>query len=129
MLVGREKRRRPEGPYLKQASSVSPHRVHYAPQPPPMRHDQVAHGELLDRSIPGWPIHHGAGHKAWKSPADDVDGTELNSSNCTNVFMSRYIGPVFRQDGSCERIDLHLPRDRPEPGPFEAKLQATDPTE
>jgi hypothetical protein len=64
---------------------------------------------------------------AWEASADEIDFGPMASFR--DIVKPRDVGPMFREDGATERIDLALPDDRTEAGPFEAELQPTDSAE
>jgi len=46
----------------------------------------------------------------------------------SDIVVAPHVGPVLREHGPTERIDLHLPANV-EPGPREAEIEAADPGE
>lgn len=55
-----------------------------------------------------------------EASTDEVDRSEVVLSDRSNIFVPFDSGPVLREHGSAERIDLHLPRGVTDAGPFEA---------
>lgn len=51
---------------------------------------------------------------------------EVRGADAPHVIVPHGVGPVHREHAAAPWVDLHLPPDGPEPGPFEAKLQSAD---
>lgn len=64
---------------------------------------------------------------AGEASAHDVDLAEHVGPGETNVGDAAVSAwPMPREHSATERVDLHLPSDRPEPGRFEAELKTAD---
>jgi len=66
---------------------------------------------------------------AGKTPADEVDGFRRRTADFSDIFKPLCFRPVLREHGTTKLILLRLPDRVAKPGPFQAKLQATDPGE
>ena len=63
---------------------------------------------------------------AREAPADDVDRLDFRTANLSHVVVDRRPRPPCPQNRAAGGIGLALPRDRPEPGPLQAKLEPAE---
>jgi hypothetical protein len=63
---------------------------------------------------------------AGEAAADEINGSKVCASDRFDIDVLPRVRPVLFEDLATERIDLDLPHDGPEPGPPEAKLEATN---
>lgn len=66
---------------------------------------------------------------AWESTTNHLHGSQVVRADVAHVRVTLRVGPVHREDAATPRVQLDLPRDRAEPGPLKAKLEASDPRE
>lgn len=64
-----------------------------------------------------------------ESATNHLHGSQVVRADVAHVRVTLRVGPVHREDAATPRVQLDLPRDRAEPGPLKAKLEASDPRE
>lgn len=61
-----------------------------------------------------------------ESATNHLDRLQVVGANVAHVGMANGGGPVHGENAAAPRVKLDLPRDRPEPGPLEPKLETAD---